>query len=284
MLEDTSVKLTTKQLKQIIKEELDLLQLPFEWASIKKEWESLKMNKFPEEARKMSGWQFRNIGFRERLLVFGYRDLKRTIEKYPQYFPPNKQRKLVRRWNSEETMSWYEDDPKGKPDEWTTEGVLNIWVRDHLDPVQKHINKIKNFYEQKIRPFQSALVHQLRDEMETGFDPFDRVVEDLMRIVNEFINMERPVFTWFAPPDWTRRSWWEPNPVEYYDTLRFSKELTVKNWAQRKSWGWDGESPQEVKLDISWIGKQLKGLRFAFKDTMDLIESWKRRIDREKTR
>ena len=34
------MKLTTKQLKQIIKEELDLLQLPFEWASIKKEWES----------------------------------------------------------------------------------------------------------------------------------------------------------------------------------------------------------------------------------------------------
>ena len=92
--------------------------------------------------------------------------------------------------------------------------------------------------------------------------------------------MKRPVFTWFAPPDWTEY-------VEHYERERFSYELRVTNWVQRKHWYSEGEyheSPKKVELDISWIGKQLKGLRFTFKDTMDLIESWKKRIDREKTR
>ena len=100
--------------------------------------------------------------------------------------------------------------------------------------------------------------------------------------------MKRPMFTWFAPSDFDDFSSWTEY-VEYYERERLNYELRVKNYPQGERWYsndrklWD-YSPEEVKLDISWIGKQLKGLRFAFKDTMDLIESWKKRIDREKTK
>ena len=261
------MKLTTKQLKQIIKEELDLLQLPLEWASIKKEWESLADFKFPQTP----AWEeFIDRG----RMTYTAKDKEQTIKKYPQYFPPKKSRGWVSGRQASmqvqahgypaqnEEGEWgYWDDTKVKPFEWTEEGVFNIWVRDQLDVFQSQINKIKKFYQQKIRPFQSALVHQLRNEMETGFDLFDRVVEDLVRIVNDFVEMQPPV----------RRLWrnvWHRD----YVNLRNS---TTPSWYSNYV---------DSTVSIIHIQNQVRQLKFAFKDTRDLIESWKKRIDREKTR
>jgi hypothetical protein len=264
------VNLTTKQLKQIIQEELDLLQLPFEWASIKKEWESFYLKnmrsllpKRLESALTDSGTSF---------LTYKAEDREETIKKYPQYFPPKKSRG----WDAygqvsmqvqahgypakNEEGEWgYWDDTKEKPFEWTHEGVRNIWVRDQFAIIQNQINKAKKFYEQKIRPFQNELILQLREQMKYGFD--SREAEDLMRIVNDFVKTEPPSFKWLH-----RKL--EDSRFEVYDmSSQYAKSWNYVHYPS-----------------IKHFQKQLRRLKFDFDESIDLISRWKKRIDREKTR
>ena len=251
-----SAHLTTNKLKQIIKEELDLLQLPLEWVSIKKEWESLKQFKFPETA----AWRMIDLG----VLNYSAKDKEQTIKKYPQYFPSGQDRGWVDMRSASpqlhsygmpvqnEEGEWgYWDDTKEKPFEWTAEGVFNVWTRDQLGVIQSHINKIKKFYQQKIRPFQSELVLQLREQMKYGIG--GREGEDLIRVVNDFVKTEPPSFDWFGNQ---------------------SNTLAIRDSSRRYS------QVEKSTVSIKQIRNELRQLKSAFESSRDLISRWKSRIDR----
>ena len=267
------MKLTTKQLKQIIKEELDLLQLPLEWVSIKKEWESLKQLKLPDDIKLKEGELWGKINRPKGIyLEVSPKDKEQTIKKYPQYFPPKKSRGWVSHRQASmqvqahgypaknEEGEWgYWDDTKEKPFEWTEEGVVNIWLRDKMRVIENHIKAFERFYSEKIRPFQKALVHQIREQMKYGFD--NREGEDLMRIVNDFAKTKPPLFNWFGN-------------YRYQNLTLYDFKLS-----QYSTNTWDRETRILHKIPIKHLQKQLRQLEFNFNESIDLISRWKKRID-----